>query len=60
MSIHNDQEKGKNTMTSHELIDRDKGAKMLIFYFYMQNEFCTCVLILYFINFTLYLYRERA
>ena len=30
MSIHNDQEYGKNIMTPHEIIDRDKGAKMLI------------------------------
>ena len=30
MSMHNDQENGKSIMTSHEIIDRDKGAKMLI------------------------------
>ena len=30
MSMHNDQEYGKNIMTSHEIIDRDKGAKLLI------------------------------
>ena len=30
MSMHNDQEYGKSIMTSHEIIDRDKGAKMLI------------------------------
>ena len=30
MSKHNDQVYGKSIMTSHEIIDQDKGAKMLI------------------------------
>ena len=30
MSMHSDQEYGKSIMTSHEIIDRDKVAKMLI------------------------------
>ena len=30
MGMHNDQEYGKSIMTSHEIIDGDKGAKMLI------------------------------
>ena len=30
MSMHHDQKYGKSIMTSHEIIDRDKGAKMLI------------------------------
>ena len=40
ISMHNDQEYGKSIMTSHEIIDRDKGAKMLF------NLYATLILYL--------------
>ena len=39
MSTHNNQEYGKSIMTSHEINDRDKGAKLLIIYFICKINF---------------------
>ena len=39
MGMYNDQEYGKSSMTSHEISDRDKAAKMLIIQFKCISNF---------------------
>ena len=39
MSMHNDQENGKNIMTSNEIIDRVKELKYVNYLIYMQKLF---------------------
>ena len=48
-------------MTSYKISERDKAAQIINFLIYMQNSFCTCVLILYFlIDYALYVFQERV
>ena len=48
MSMHNDQEYGKSIMTSHEIIDRDKGDKCLLFILYAKLILYLCLNIVFY------------
>ena len=47
INMHNDQEYGKIIMTSHEIVDRDKAAKML-FNLYAELILYSCLNIVFY------------
>ena len=59
MGMHNDQKYGKSIKTSHEISNRDKGAKMIIILFICKINFVLVFKYIFFIDFALYLFHER-
>ena len=54
--MHKDKKYGKSIMTSHEISDRDNGAKMLITYLLCKSNFVLvfkyCILLIFHYTFS--------